>query len=110
MIKTDSEYAIGCVSGRYKNFKENRDLVYFIQDLYAEVRNDPGISLKIGHVAGHMGDLGNERADALAKVAVTLKSINVVCSLDFFNEDELKNTIRVEWKKKFWIWKKLRKR
>lgn len=61
VVATDSQYAIGVLSKGWKA-TANADLVSRIRDLVAEFRD-----LKFLKVAGHSGDMYNDRADALAR-------------------------------------------
>jgi ribonuclease HI len=64
-IFTDSKYAKMMISGQWKfdlpDDTENRELVKACREVFEEV--DP----RLRHVAGHAGNLHNERADVLAR-------------------------------------------
>ncbi len=62
-IITDSQYAIGCLTGGWK-VVANRDLVDEIRPLIAECA-----SFRMQKVLGHAGQADNERADKLAVAA-----------------------------------------
>jgi ribonuclease HI len=74
IIATDSRYAMDCVTRWYKGF-ETRGWVTIagtpvlnaelIRETHAELQKKPNISLF--HVRGHVGHVGNEAADKLAK-------------------------------------------
>ena len=64
-IFTDSQYSIGVLSGQYK-VNTNHELIQEIKDL---MKNFP--KLKLEKVRGHSGDPLNERADELARLAIT---------------------------------------
>jgi ribonuclease HI len=59
-IITDSQYAIGCLTGGWKVIA-NRELVDDLRPLIAECA-----SFRMQKVAGHAGQADNERADKLA--------------------------------------------
>jgi ribonuclease HI len=65
MIYTDSQYTIGVVQKGWKA-KANQELV---AELRAALASRP--SARLAYVPGHAGVLLNERADALAREAVT---------------------------------------
>lgn len=64
-IFTDSQYSIGVLSGQYK-VNTNHELIQEIKEL---MKNFP--KLKLEKVRGHSGDPLNERADELARLAIT---------------------------------------
>jgi ribonuclease HI len=64
-VYTDSQYSIGVLSGNYK-VKANRELILSIREL---MKGFPALTLH--KVRGHAGDPLNERADELARLAVT---------------------------------------
>lgn len=64
-IHTDSQYAIGVLTQGWKA-KANQDLVATIKERLAERKN-----VTLHYVPGHSGVLLNERADELARLAVT---------------------------------------
>jgi ribonuclease HI len=66
-VYTDSQYSIGVLEGSYKA-KANQDL---IEEIRALMRLFPKLSLH--KVRGHAGDPLNERADELARLAITEK-------------------------------------
>lgn len=63
-IRTDSQYAIGLLSKGWKA-KANQALVAQCRAALSRVS-----SVRFSYVAGHAGEPGNERADALAREAV----------------------------------------
>jgi ribonuclease HI len=62
-IITDSQYAIGCLTGGWK-VVANRELVEELRPLIAECA-----SFRMQKVLGHAGQADNERADQLAVAA-----------------------------------------
>jgi ribonuclease HI len=62
-IITDSQYAIGCLTGGWK-VVANRELVEELRPLIAECA-----SFRMEKVLGHAGQAENERADRLAVIA-----------------------------------------
>ncbi len=64
-IYTDSKYAIGVLSGQYKA-RTNRQLIMQIQGIMSRFPD-----LQLLKVKGHAGDPLNERADELARQAIT---------------------------------------
>src|SRR5438093_4280050 len=71
-IITDSQYAIGCLTGGWK-VVANRDLVEELRPLIAECA-----SFRMRKVLGHAGQAENERADRLA-VAATREGAVIKC-------------------------------
>lgn len=65
VLKTDSQYSIGVLTKGWKA-KANPDLIANVKAALAKVPH-----LKIKYVEGHAGHAGNERADELARVAVS---------------------------------------
>ncbi|MDB4986170.1 MAG: Ribonuclease, partial [Myxococcaceae bacterium] len=68
LVHTDSQYAIGVLSKNWKA-KANQQL---IADIKERMRNFP--KLQLVYVRGHAGVPLNERADELARAAVTSRS------------------------------------
>lgn len=68
LVHTDSQYAIGVLSKGWKA-KANQQL---IADIKERMRNFPRLTLV--YVRGHAGVPLNERADALARAAVTART------------------------------------
>ena len=64
-VFTDSSYALGVLTGRYKA-KKNRSLIIEIQKLMTRFPN-----LQILKVKGHSGHPLNDRVDELARLAIT---------------------------------------
>lgn len=64
-VYTDSQYSIGVLSGSYK-VKANRELILAIRELMTQFPQ-----LTLHKVRGHAGDPLNERADELARLAIT---------------------------------------
>jgi ribonuclease HI len=71
-IITDSQYAIGCLTGGWK-VVANRELVEELRPLIAECA-----SFRMQKVLGHAGQTENERADRLA-VAATKEGAVATC-------------------------------
>jgi ribonuclease HI len=65
VLKTDSQYSIGVLTKGWKA-KANPELIANVKAALAKVPH-----MKIRYVEGHAGHAGNERADELARVAVT---------------------------------------
>ncbi|GAB4212856.1 MAG: hypothetical protein OHK0013_36110 [Sandaracinaceae bacterium] len=65
VLKTDSQYAIGVLTKGWKA-KANPELVANVKAALAKVPH-----MKLRYVEGHAGHAGNERADELARAAVT---------------------------------------
>ena len=63
-VFTDSQYALGVLTGQYKA-RSNREL---INDIRALMTHFP--DLQIIKVKGHAGDPLNERVDELARLAI----------------------------------------
>jgi ribonuclease HI len=70
-IITDSQYAIGCLTGGWK-VVANRELVEELRPLIAECA-----SFRMQKVAGHAGQADNERADRLAVQATKEGAVEV---------------------------------
>ncbi len=68
VIHTDSQYSIGVLQKGWKA-KANTELVASLKDVLAGRRR-----VRLVYVRGHAGVLLNERADALAREAVTARS------------------------------------
>ncbi|KAH9957145.1 ribonuclease H-like domain-containing protein [Russula dissimulans] len=87
VIKSDSEYAIKCFTDwlptwRRSNFitsqgtpVKNVKLIMYMDALFA-VRERSGQDVRLKHVRGHAGEVGNEGADALAVHGVKLPEID----------------------------------
>jgi ribonuclease HI len=71
-VITDSQYAIGCLTGGWK-VVANRELVEELRPLIAECA-----SFRMQKVLGHAGQAENERADRLA-VAATKEGATETC-------------------------------
>lgn len=69
-IYTDSRYAIGVLTGKYKA-KKNLELIAGIRELMSEFA-----SLKLKKVKGHAGIPGNELVDELAGRAIKGDVVN----------------------------------
>ncbi len=67
VLKTDSQYSIGVLTKGWKA-KANGDLIASVKAALAKVPH-----MKIKYVEGHAGHAGNERADELARVAVSAR-------------------------------------
>jgi ribonuclease HI len=67
LIKTDSQYCIGVLTGEYK-VKKNKELINEIHELISYA-NSVDISVDFEWVRGHDGDMGNESADYYANRA-----------------------------------------
>ena len=67
-IRTDSQYAIGVLTKGWKA-KANPELIGRVKVALGRLP-----SFTLGYVRGHAGDPRNERADALARLAVEEKS------------------------------------
>lgn len=67
VIHTDSQYSIGVLSKGWKA-KANVELVAEVKKALAQVRT------RLVYVRGHAGIAGNERADELARAAVTAEA------------------------------------
>ena len=67
-VMTDSEYCIGLLGLNWKP-KANQELVAALRKTYARFTD-----LQLVKVKGHAGVPGNERADALAREAITSRS------------------------------------
>lgn len=67
-VMSDSDYSIKVVSGVYKA-KKNQELIATIQRALA-----PFTDLQLVKVPGHAGVEGNERADELARLAITRRA------------------------------------
>jgi ribonuclease HI len=65
VLHTDSQYSIGVLTKGWKA-KANPELIANVKAALAKVPH-----MKIRYVEGHAGHAGNERADELARVAVT---------------------------------------
>ncbi|MBX7195245.1 MAG: ribonuclease HI [Sandaracinaceae bacterium] len=65
VLKTDSQYSIGVLTKGWKA-KANPDLIADVKAALAKVPH-----MKIRYVEGHAGHSGNERADELARAAVS---------------------------------------
>lgn len=65
VLKTDSQYSIGVLTKGWKA-KANPELIANVKAALAKVP-----TLKIKYVEGHAGHAGNERADELARAAVS---------------------------------------
>lgn len=70
VVHTDSQYSIGVLSKGWKA-KKNQSLVAELRERIAERR-----AFRVVYVPGHAGVFYNERADALAREAVTSRSTN----------------------------------
>lgn len=65
VLKTDSQYSIGVLTKGWKA-KANPELIANVKAAMAKVPH-----MKLRYVEGHAGHAGNERADELARAAVT---------------------------------------
>ncbi len=68
VLKTDSQYAIGVLTKGWKA-KANPELIRTTKAALAKL---PALSIR--YVEGHAGHAGNERADALARAAVSARA------------------------------------
>lgn len=68
VLKTDSQYSIGVLTKGWKA-KANPELIATVKEALSRVPQ-----MKIRYVEGHAGHAGNERADELARAAVTSRS------------------------------------
>jgi len=87
VIKSDSEYAIKCYTDwlptwRYNNFitsqgtpVKNVKLIMYMDALFS-MRRRSGQEVRLEHVRGHAGEVGNEGADALAVHGAKLAEID----------------------------------
>lgn len=67
IIHTDSEYALGVLTGIYR-VRKNKELIESIKELFLQFK-----AIEIVKVSGHSGVLENERADRLATKAIEQK-------------------------------------
>ncbi|KAI9511942.1 ribonuclease H-like domain-containing protein [Russula earlei] len=93
VIKSDSEYAIKCFTDwlpiwRRKNFitsqgtpVKNVKLIMYMDALFS-TRGRTGQEVRIEHVRGHAGEVGNEGADALAVHGAKLREMYADIVLD----------------------------
>jgi len=65
LVRTDSEYSIGVLTRPWKP-KRNQEVIAHIKETMTRQPAD------LKYVAGHAGEPGNERADALAREAIGL--------------------------------------
>lgn len=70
VIYTDSQYAIGVLTGAYR-VKKNREL---IEEIRARLRSFAKV--RLAKVKGHVGIPGNEQVDRLAKEAARGRVVN----------------------------------
>ncbi|GJJ16018.1 hypothetical protein Clacol_010297 [Clathrus columnatus] len=83
LIKTDSSYSISCIRDWLANWKsrgwktangqvvKNKELIVYLSELLDE-RAQHGQPVKFQHVRGHVGIVGNEAADFLARQGALL--------------------------------------
>ncbi|KAH9970637.1 ribonuclease H-like domain-containing protein [Lactifluus volemus] len=86
VIKSDSQYAIKCTTEwlpgwRHKNFVtskgtlvKNVELIKYM-DALLSMRSRTGQQVRLEHVRGHAGEVGNEGADALAVCGTQLPDV-----------------------------------
>lgn len=81
VIYTDSDYAVQCLTRYIHRWRENGFRTHkgqpvknkgILVDIYTRLQRCPHVRLK--HIRGHINNLGNEAADALAKSATGLTS------------------------------------
>ncbi|KLO13418.1 ribonuclease H-like protein [Schizopora paradoxa] len=86
IIKTDSRYSIDCVTKWIPNWLrngwrktggqpvQNKELIHYLSTLL-DLRKAIGQDVKLIHIKGHAGHLGNEMADRQANIGSTLPEI-----------------------------------
>ena len=67
VLKTDSQYSIGVLTKNWKA-KANPELILATKTALAKVP-----TMKLRYIEGHAGHAGNERADELARIAVSAR-------------------------------------